>query len=479
MLQLGPFGSENGGEGFDHGAFSTVRQVVISHTSGCIRSIQFEYDDNGSSLWSEKYGSPSHDTYIDTSNKKSYGPYGLGIEGSLGKYGNSFAIESPGNMIVGFTGSASRTTGIRAIGANLKSLDQYYPSKTRLRNKHDDDEEQVGESLSKEAVATDRSHGGNAFCFGFHGGSMISKPETVAEDAANALKWSYDILIGPKSQSPDRRVTVTQIKQKHRKGEPITAVTAYDYPSAVHLDSAGIDIAIVGDSAAMVVHGYDTTLPITLKEMLVHCRAVARGAKRPLLVADLPFGFYESSSIQAIDSAMRILKEGAMDAVKLEAGAPSRIAAAKAIVEAGIAVMGHVGLIPQAISVLGGFRPQGRNVASAVKIPTIGIGAGPFCSGQVLVYHNLLGMMQHPHYAKVTPKFCKQYAHVGDIINRALLEYKEEVNSGAFPGASQSPYKINAADVDGFVSELQSMGLDKAASAAAEVADKNNTSKSN
>ncbi|XP_004308335.1 PREDICTED: 3-methyl-2-oxobutanoate hydroxymethyltransferase-like [Fragaria vesca subsp. vesca] len=318
---------------------------------------------------------------------------------------------------------------------------------------------------------------------------------------------------GPKSQSPDRRVTVTQIKQKHRKGEPITAVTAYDYPSAVHLDSAGIDIAIVGDSAAMVVHGYDTTLPITLEEMLVHCRAVARGAKRPLLVADLPFGFYESSSIQAIDSAMRILKEGAMDAVKLEAGAPSRITAAKAIVEAGIAVMGHVGLIPQAISVLGGFRPQGRNVASAVKvvetalalqeagcfaivlecvpplvaaaatsalqIPTIGIGAGPFCSGQVLVYHNLLGMMQHPHYAKVTPKFCKQYAHVGDIINRALLEYKEEVNSGAFPGASQSPYKINAADVDGFVSELQRMGLDKAASAAAEVADKNNTSKSN
>ncbi|XP_004306732.1 PREDICTED: jacalin-related lectin 3-like [Fragaria vesca subsp. vesca] len=175
MLQLGPFGSENGGEGFDHGAFSTVRQVVISHTSGCIRSIQFEYDDNGSSLWSEKYGSPSYDedTYIDTikldypdeylisvygnyvslwwfptyistltfkSNKKSYGPYGLGIEGSLGKYGNSFAIESPGNMIVGFTGRASRTTGIRAIGANLKSLDQYYPSKTRLRNKHDDDE---------------------------------------------------------------------------------------------------------------------------------------------------------------------------------------------------------------------------------------------------------------------------------------------------------------------------------------------------
>ncbi|PRQ58293.1 putative 3-methyl-2-oxobutanoate hydroxymethyltransferase [Rosa chinensis] len=343
----------------------------------------------------------------------------------------------------------------------------------------------------------------------FTAAAFVSPPGLVVRCMNNVPDST--VYGGPKSQSPDRRVTVTQIKQKHSKGEPITAVTAYDYPSAVHLDSAGIDIAVVGDSAAMVVHGYDTTLPITLEEMLVHCRAVARGAKHPLLVADLPFGFYESSSIQAIDSAMRILKEGAMDAVKLEAGAPSRITAAKAIVEAGIAVMGHVGLTPQAISVLGGFRPQGRNVASAVKIvetalalqeagcfaivlecvpplvaaaatsalqiPTIGIGAGSFCSGQVLVYHDLLGMMQHPHHAKVTPKFCKQYAHVGNVINKALVDYKEEVTNGAFPGAFHSPYKINAADVDGFVSELRRMGLDKAASAAAEVADKNNTSK--
>ncbi|XP_050387657.1 3-methyl-2-oxobutanoate hydroxymethyltransferase 2, mitochondrial-like [Argentina anserina] len=317
---------------------------------------------------------------------------------------------------------------------------------------------------------------------------------------------------GPKSQSPEQRVTVTQIKNKHKKGEPITMVTAYDYPSAVHLDLAGIDIALVGDSAAMVVHGYDTTLPITLDEMLVHCRAVARGAKRPLLVGDLPFGFYESSSIQAIDSAVRLLKEGAMDAIKLEGGSPSRITAAKSIVEAGIAVMGHVGLTPQAISVLGGFRPQGRNVASAVKvvetalalqeagcfavvlecvpplvaaaatsalqIPTIGIGAGPFCSGQVLVYHDLLGMMQHPHHAKVTPKFCKQFAQVGDVINKALVNYKEEVTSGTFPGAAHSPYKINSVEVDGFLSELQKLGLDKAASAAAEAAEKINTNKS-
>uniref|UniRef100_A0A453EH69 3-methyl-2-oxobutanoate hydroxymethyltransferase n=1 Tax=Aegilops tauschii subsp. strangulata TaxID=200361 RepID=A0A453EH69_AEGTS len=141
--------------------------------------------------------------------------------------------------------------------------------------------------------------------------------------------------------------------------------------SAVHVDSAGIDVCLVGDSAAMVVHGHDTTLPISLDVMLEHCRAVARGASRPLLVGDLSFGCYESSSTQAVDSAVRVLKEGGMDAIKLEGGAPSRISAAKAIVEAGIAVMGHVGLTPQAISVLGGFRPQGKTVDSAIKVPSL------------------------------------------------------------------------------------------------------------
>lgn len=310
---------------------------------------------------------------------------------------------------------------------------------------------------------------------------------------------------GPKTQTPNQRVTLNNLRLKHRRGEPITMVTAYDYPSAVHVDTAGIDICLVGDSAAMVVHGHDTTLPISLDEMLVHCRAVARGASRPLLVGDLPFGSYESSTAVAVESAVRMLKEGGMDAIKLEGGAPTRISAAKAIVEAGIAVMGHVGLTPQAISVLGGFRPQGKNIASAVKvvetalalqeagcfsivlecvpppvaaaatsalqIPTIGIGAGPNCSGQVLVYHDLLGMMQHPHHAKVTPKFCKQYAQVGNVINAALLEYKKDVESRSFPSASYSPYKIERADVDGFLKELQKLGLDAAASAAAKVAE--------
>ncbi|XWS32123.1 hypothetical protein CRYUN_Cryun23aG0133900 [Craigia yunnanensis] len=314
---------------------------------------------------------------------------------------------------------------------------------------------------------------------------------------------------GPKPQTSDKRVTLNQLKQKYRKGEPITVVTAYDYPSAVHLDNAGIDICLVGDSASMVVHGHDTTLPISLEEMLVHCRAVARGARRPLLVGDLPFGSYETNTSQAVDTAVRVLKEGGMDAIKLEGGSPARITAAKAIVEAGIAVIGHVGLTPQAISVLGGFRPQGKNVSSALKvvetamalqeagcfsvvlecvpapvaaaatsalqIPTIGIGAGPFCSGQVLVYHDLLGMLQHPHHAKVTPKFCKQYAHVGDVINKALLEYKEEVTNGLFPGPSHSPYKMNADDANGFSEELEKLGLNKAASAATAALEKMNT----
>ncbi|KAL5143748.1 3-methyl-2-oxobutanoate hydroxymethyltransferase 1, mitochondrial [Glycine soja] len=299
------------------------------------------------------------------------------------------------------------------------------------------------------------------------------------------------------------KVTLTRLKQKHRKQEPITVVSTHDYPSAVHVDVAGIDVCHVGDSVSMVIHGHDTTIPITLEQMLAHCRAVARGAKRPLLVGDLPFGTYESSSNQAVDTAVRMLKEGNMDAIKLEGGSTSRVVAAKAIVEAGIAVMGHVGLTPQAISVLGGFRPQGRTVASAIKeagcfsvviecvpapvaaavtaalqIPTIGIGAGPFCSGQVLVFHDLLGMLQHPH-AKVSPKFCKQYACVGKVIKQALLEYKEDVINGSFPGSLHIPYKICEAEANGFINELQRLGLDKAASAAVEAVQNMDTSKSN
>ena len=306
---------------------------------------------------------------------------------------------------------------------------------------------------------------------------------------------------GPRPSEP--RMTLKRLRAKYDAGERISVVTAYDYPSAVHVDMAGIDVALVGDSAAMVVHGHDTTLPITLDEMLSHCKAVSRGATRPLLVGDLPFGSYEQSSAQAIDAATRMLKEGGMDAVKLEGGSPSRVQTAKALVDSGIAVMGHVGLTPQSISVLGGFRPQGRSfetaaqvverameleragcfaiviecvprtvaaaVTAAVSVPTIGIGAGDGTSGQVLVYHDLLGFMQHPHHAKVTPKFCKQYANVGEVITGALARFKTEVEGGEFPGMSYSPYRVSDEDSNRLVRLLEQKGLDAAAEAVLDV----------
>jgi 3-methyl-2-oxobutanoate hydroxymethyltransferase len=306
---------------------------------------------------------------------------------------------------------------------------------------------------------------------------------------------------GPSSPSP-RRVTLRILAEKYSRGEPITVVTAYDYPSAVHVDDAGIDILLVGDSAAMVVHGHDTTLPITLEEMLVHCRAVSRGARRAFLVGDLPFGCVEASTEGAVRAAVQVMKEGGMDAVKMEGGFASRVKAVSAVVEAGVAVMGHVGLTPQAISVLGGFRPAGQTavealrvirearalqdagvfavvlecvpavVAAAVtrllKVPTIGIGAGPPCSGQVLVYHDLLGMMQHPHHAKVTPKFCKQYAAVGAAVQEALGQYRAEVAAGEFPGEKYSPYKMGEGQVAELELGLRREGLGEAADAVAE-----------
>lgn len=313
------------------------------------------------------------------------------------------------------------------------------------------------------------------------------------------------VFEGPASKSPWKRVTLRHLALKYSREEPITMVTAYDYPSAVHVDRAGIDILLVGDSVAMVVHGHDTTLPLTMDSTILHCQAVARGAQRPLLVGDLPFGYYEESPAQAVASAVRVLKEGHMDAVKVEGGNPARIAAVKAIAEAGIAVMGHVGLTPQAISSLGGFRPQGRSassamqvldhamaveeagafalvlecvpspvaaaVTSAVSVPTIGIGAGPHCSGQVLVYHDLLGFMQHPHHAKVTPKFCKQYAEVGAVIQEGLTSFREEVTSQKFPSALHTPYRIAAKETDAFLNELHKRGFPGAAAAAQSAAE--------
>eukprot|EP00884_Botryococcus_braunii_P009825 jgi/Botrbrau1/18844/Bobra.177_2s0007.2 len=310
------------------------------------------------------------------------------------------------------------------------------------------------------------------------------------------------VYSGPKAPSA-KRITLRTLRQKYLRNEPLTMVTAYDYPSAVHVDNAGVDILLVGDSVAMVVHGHDTTLPVTLDEMILHCKAVSRGSQRAFLVGDLPFGSYEASTEAAIRSAVRIMKEGTMDAVKMEGGGKARVAAAKATVEAGVAVMGHVGLMPQAISVLGGFRPQGQSgqsalrvmlearalqdagcfgvvlecvpaivakaITEALEIPTIGIGAGAHTSGQVLVYHDLLGMMQHPHYVKVTPKFCKQYASLGLVIQDALRQYTEDVTARAFPTGQYSPYTISVEEEKEFLAALRKEGqLQRAALAVEE-----------
>lgn len=294
-----------------------------------------------------------------------------------------------------------------------------------------------------------------------------------------------------------KNTTLRSIMKKYHSGIPLTMVTAYDYPSAKHLEMAGIDMLLVGDSAGMVVHGHDTTLPVTLDEMIVHCKAVSRGAQGPFIIGDLPFGCFESSTDQAIESSVRMLKEGGVDAVKVEGGFPARARTISAISEAGIAVIGHVGLTPQSISKIGGFRPAGRTaeeafrvvdeatalqdagciaivlecvpgiVAAAVtrelSIPTIGIGSGPSCSGQVLVFHDLLGFLQHPHHAKVTPKFCKKYANVSDVIQKALAEYVSDVEGKAFPSEQYTPYLIPDEELSALRKTLRNSGYLNAA----------------
>ncbi|GAQ78937.1 3-methyl-2-oxobutanoate hydroxymethyltransferase [Klebsormidium nitens] len=334
---------------------------------------------------------------------------------------------------------------------------------------------------------------------------LSPKPHTTPKpqfQVRNMSNLPESTVYGGPQSPPAQRFNLRLLQRKYKAGEPITVVTAYDYPSAVHVDSAGIDLCLVGDSVGMVVHGHDTTLPVTMDDMILHCKAVARGARRPMLIGDLPFGSYEQGPEQAIASATRFLKEGGMDAVKLEGGHGKRVVAAQALAEAGIAVMGHVGLTPQAISVLGGFRPQGKSASTALQvmehalalqdagcfavvlecipspvaaaitrglhIPTIGIGAGPLTSGQVLVYHDLLGMMQHPHHAKVTPKFCKQYANVGAVIGAALVDYRNEVSSRAFPSPAHTAYRIDPEQAQSFERELRERGLTAAAEAAAE-----------
>ncbi len=266
--------------------------------------------------------------------------------------------------------------------------------------------------------------------------------------------------------SARKKVTTLTFRQKKERGEPISMLTAYDYPTALTLDQAGIDAILVGDSLGMVVLGYENTLPVTMDEMLHHSRAVARGAKAALLVGDLPFMSYQVSVEEAVRNAGRFLQDGGMDAVKLEGGR-ERLPAIRAIISAGIPVMGHLGLTPQSIHQLGGFRAQGKTAAAAqrlladarlleaagcfslvlesvpaqlatyisrhLSIPTIGIGAGAGCDGQVLVMHDLLGLFE-----RFTPKFVKKYANLRDEMYKAFTDYIAEVQTSQFPAAAQT-----------------------------------------
>jgi 3-methyl-2-oxobutanoate hydroxymethyltransferase len=259
------------------------------------------------------------------------------------------------------------------------------------------------------------------------------------------------------------KVTVPRLAEMKRDGQRIVMVTAYDYPSAQAVEEAGVDVVLVGDTAAMVVLGYDGTPPIRMDEMITMASAVRRGLDTPLLIGDLPFGSYEASNERAVASAQRYVKEAGCDAVKLERGGAS-VDRARAIIRAGIPVMGHVGLTPQSASALGGFKTQGKTAEAAAKlaeealalqsvgcfalvfesvpaavteilvekleIPVIGIGAGPATAGQVLVLHDLLGI-----YEGFTPKFVKRYANVRRTMVDGLRSYAGEVRSGAFPDA--------------------------------------------
>ena len=285
---------------------------------------------------------------------------------------------------------------------------------------------------------------------------------------------------GPSLPAPGK-IALPELREMKRRGDPITMVTAYDAPAARLADEAGVELVLVGDSAAMVMLGHASTVTVTLDEMLFLTRAVTRAARRPLVIGDLPFGTYEVSDEQAVSSAIRMLKEGGADCVKLE-GAGRMVSRARAIAESSIGVMGHIGLTPQSATKLGGFRAQGRTadaalalyddalelqdagcfaivleavpapvatrITEALDIPTIGIGAGAGCDGQVLVWHDLLGMYDGP-----APRFVKQYGRIAEEIGEALGAYVADVRSGAFP-EEQHTYSIPEAELEDFAAKL-------------------------
>jgi 3-methyl-2-oxobutanoate hydroxymethyltransferase len=283
---------------------------------------------------------------------------------------------------------------------------------------------------------------------------------------------------------PPGKLGLPELVARKRRGEKIVMVTAYDAPGARFAEDAGIDILLVGDTAAMVVLGHEsTTVPVTVEEMLFLTRTVARAAQRPIVVGDMPFGSYQVSDEEAVSNAIRFVKEGGADVVKLE-GAGTSVSRARAIVAAGIPVMGHIGLTPQSATMLGGFKTQGKTAERAlalvsdalelqqagcfsivleavpsavaaritelVEIPTFGIGAGPGCDGQVLVYHDLLGLTEGH-----LPRFVKRYANLSAEIKGALSDYAEEVRTGAFPDEEHS-YSMDEDELAEFEAVLES-----------------------
>jgi len=277
------------------------------------------------------------------------------------------------------------------------------------------------------------------------------------------------------------KLPLPELADMKRRGDKIVMITAYDAPAARIADEAGVELILVGDTAAMVMLGHSSTLPVTLDEMIFLTRAVTRAARRPLVVGDLPFGTYEVSDEQAVASAIRMVKEGGADVVKLE-GAGRMLGRVRAIADSNIGVMGHVGLTPQSATKLGGFKAQGRTadaakslledalalqeagafavvleavpaavsarVTEALAVPTIGIGAGGATDGQVLVWHDMLGMYEGP-----TPRFVKQYADLAETIGDAVARYAADVRSGAFPEGEHT-YRITPEELAVFEAAL-------------------------
>jgi 3-methyl-2-oxobutanoate hydroxymethyltransferase len=306
-------------------------------------------------------------------------------------------------------------------------------------------------------------------------------PSTSKEAASEESVMS----VAPEAPDPKggnrSKTTILTLADKRRRGEPITMLTAYDYPSARIVDAAGIDAILVGDSLAMVVLGHPNTLAVTMDEMLHHARAVSRGAQHALLIGDMPFMSYQSSPAEAVRNAGRFLQEAGMEGVKLEGGR-AFVETVAAIVRAGIPVQGHIGLTPQSLNALGGWRVQGRSAPAAkalledalaleqagcfslvlesvperlatyiterLSIPTIGIGAGAGTSGQVLVFHDLLGL-----FDRFLPKFAKRYAALGEAMGTAIAAYRNEVESRVFP-ARENSYAIPDEEWRAFLSSV-------------------------